>query len=105
MTDINLWLCAGLVASGIVGNLLLNLYKLEQAGTILSPLAYIRMHPYQYAVMVLFAYLLLAMTYFMGQLNYVVAITVGVLADQAHDTLRAREVGKLRADYTEPGSP
>lgn len=101
MHDTNLYLCALLVGLGVVVNLLRTLYALEQAGTILNPLTYISRRPYQYALMVASAYMLLAVWYFIGELGYVTSILTGVAADMAYDTLRARAAGRMRADSTD----
>lgn len=96
MSQPNLWLCAGLIAAGMAAHFCKKLYDLEQAGTILSPLAYARQRPYAVAMAIIGAYLLAAFWYFVGQLNEVASILTGVGCSSAFDTLRARAVAKMR---------
>lgn len=92
----NLYICALLVALGIASHGAKKLYDLEQAGTILSPHAYARKHPYAVVLAIISTYLLAATFYFMGQLNEITAILTGISCGSAFDTLRARAVKQLR---------
>lgn len=95
-TDPSLWICAVLVATGIALHVVKKLYEKEQDGNVISPLEYLRAHPYGVVMMVLGAYLLTAFWYFIGELTYVTAILTGVSANSAFDTLRMRAEAKMR---------
>lgn len=93
----NLYICAALVAAGMVGHLLYVLRGLEQAGTIITPVAYAKQRPYTVASAVVGAYLLMFVLYYVGQLNEVLAIFVGLLCSQALDKLRAQAESRLQS--------
>jgi uncharacterized membrane protein YdbT with pleckstrin-like domain len=93
--NLNIYLIAALVAAGILLHFLKKLHDLEQAGTILMPTTFIKAHPYSFLVAVLSAYLFAALMFFLNQLNYAVAILIGVTCGSAYDSLRARAAGKL----------
>lgn len=92
----NIYVCAVLLVLGMLGQFFLRLYNLQQAGTLLSPLAYARQQPYTLAMAVFGGVLLFLVLYFAGQMNEGMAIMVGVGCGEALDTLRARAVAKLR---------
>lgn len=99
----NLYVCAALIAAGMVAHFIKKLYDLEQAGTILSPREYARSHPYGVALAVIGGYLFASLLYFAGQLNESVSILTGVMCSEAFDSLRARAAGKLRDDGVQSG--
>lgn len=92
----NLYICAGLVALGIIAHFVKKLYDLEQTGTIMSPLTYVRMHPYQVLMAWLGAYLLMIAFYYFAQLTPMLALLTGVACNEAFDTLRTKAVLKIR---------
>lgn len=96
LTPLRVSVCAVLILLGIIAHFVKRLYDLEQTGTILSPISFVRMHPYAFVSTILSAYLLGAFWYFIGQLNEVTAILTGVACNSAFDTLRARAIGKLQ---------
>jgi hypothetical protein len=100
----NIYVCAFLLVLGMLAHFLLRLYNLQQAGTLLSPIAYIRQQPYSVAVSVMGGILLFLALYFAGQLNEGMAIAVGVACSEALDSLRARSVAKLREDNVPSGT-
>lgn len=94
----NLWVCAGLVAFGILFHFLTKLAELEATGRIITPLAYWRDHPYTSAIVVCAAYLVMALQYALGELSYSAAIFTGIACNSLGDKLRARAGAK--ADET-----
>jgi len=97
----NLVLCCLLVLGGILAAFLKKLADLEAAGTILSPLTFVKGAPYKSLLAILGAYLLLFVWYYMGMLNPLVAIFTGVACNEAFDSLRARAIKKIRNDTEE----
>jgi hypothetical protein len=93
-----------LVSAGMIAHFLWVLAKLEEAGTILSPITYYRSHPYKVTAAIVGGYLLALVFYFMNQLNEVVAIGTGVMCSEAMDMLRARAAGRMR-DALGPDAP
>jgi hypothetical protein len=94
----NLIACVLLLLLGMAGHLLLRLYNLQQAGTLLTPFAYARREPYAVAVAAFGGFLMFAWLYFAGQMNEGMAIAVGLGCSEALDTLRARAVAKIKGD-------
>ena len=86
----NLWICAALVAFGILFHFLTKLAELEATGRIITPLAYWRNHPYTSAIVVCAAYLVMALQYAIGELSYSAAILTGIACNSLGDKLRAR---------------
>lgn len=96
-----LWIAMLAIFPGILLHLAKRLYDLEQTGTILSPLAFIRMHPYQYVLMVLSSAMLVLLLHSVAQLTYATAILIGVAGDSVYDTLRSKAIKKIKADETD----
>jgi hypothetical protein len=94
----NLIVCVLLMLFGMAGHLLLRLYNLQQAGTLLTPFAYARQQPYAVAVAAFGGGLMFAWLFFAGQLNEGMAIAVGLGCSEALDTLRARAVARIKDD-------
>jgi len=103
MMQTNLYVCAALIFFGMLCHFVKKLWDLEQAGTILSPKVFLRLHPYQVSSAVLGAYMLGALCYFTGQLNEAASIFIGVGAGSALESLRAKAVGKIHAQLEEAG--
>jgi hypothetical protein len=101
----NIYVCALLLVLGMLGHFALRLYNLQQAGTLLSPMAYARQQPYAVAVALMGGILLFLALYFFGQLNEGMSIFVGIGCGEALETLRARAVAKLRDNVVQPSSP
>jgi hypothetical protein len=101
-SESNLYVCAALVLTGMLGHFVKKLHDLQQAGTLMSPLTYARMFPYTVAAGFMGGYLLAAAAWAMGQLNYMTAIFCGVLCSQGLDSLRARAAGKLAKEDEKP---
>lgn len=94
----NLWVCAGLVAIGIVFHFLTKLSELEQAGKIVTPWGYWREHPYTSLIVIVAAYLMMALQAAVNELTYSAAILTGIACNSFGDKLRARATAK--ADTT-----
>lgn len=92
----NLLLCAGLVLAGILTAFVKKLMDLESAGTMLSPVTYIRQAPYKALMAFMGAYIAMFVAYYMGQLNPLVAILTGLAGHEAFDSLRARAIKRMR---------
>lgn len=98
MTDApNLWVCGGLVALGIVFHFLSKLAELEAMGRIITPWAYWRQHPYTSAIVIVAAYLVMALQFAIGELSYSAAILTGIASNSLGDKLRARAEAKVDA--------
>lgn len=89
MTEPNLYICALLIAAGIAFHFLLKLQELERQGQIITPWAYWAKNPYTSLSVVFGAYLFMAMAFYMQQLTYLAAITIGVACNSLGDKLRA----------------
>lgn len=96
MTTPNLWVCAVLVAAGILLHFLKKGYEAEQTGVHIAPIDYLKNHPYGSLSMVLSAYMLTAFWFYIGELTYATAILTGVGCNSAFDTLRSRAEARLR---------
>lgn len=99
MTDApNLWICAALVAAGVLFHFLTKLAELEATGRVISPWTYWRQHPYTSAIVIVAAYLVMALQAAIGELSYSAAILTGIASNSLGDKLRAR--AEARADAT-----
>lgn len=94
----NLWACAGLVAIGIIFHFITKLSELEQAGKIVTPWGYWREHPYTSLLVIVAAYLMMALQAAVNELTYSAAILTGIACNSFGDKLRARATAK--ADTT-----
>lgn len=92
---VSLLLGTGLMAIGVLVHFVLKLAELEDKGQHYSPLAYLRIHPWRAASMVLCAWLLLYICHAMGELTRVAAVLIGFSCQAAADTLRARANARL----------
>lgn len=90
MDSPNLYICSGLVLLGILFHFVTKLGELEAQGTIVTPWAYWREHPYTSLVVVMSAYIALAMTYSIGEMSYYAAVVTGIACNSLGDKLRAR---------------
>lgn len=90
MHDLNLYVCAALVAAGIGFHFTLKLSELEQSGRIVSPWTYWKQHPYTSLTVVMSAYLFMALQSALGELSYSAAILTGIACNSLGDKLRAR---------------
>jgi hypothetical protein len=90
MEDTNLWVCAGLVAAGILFHFVLKLQELEQQGTIVKPWVYWSQHPYTSLAVIMSAYLFMALQYALGELSHSAAILTGIACNSLGDKMRAR---------------
>lgn len=99
MTDTpNLWICAALVLLGILFHFITKLAELEMQGRIITPWRYWRDHPYTSLIVIIAAYLVMALQYAIGELSYSAAILTGIACNSLGDKLRAR--ASARADAT-----
>jgi hypothetical protein len=78
------------------------LAALEDAGTNITPLAYLRKHPYRSASMVVCAFLVMIAVNAAGQLTDVGALLIGFSCQAAADSLRARASAQMNIP---PGAP
>lgn len=98
MTDApNLWVCGLLVAFGILFHFITKLAELEMQGRIVTPWRYWRDHPYTSLIVVLAAYLVMALQAAIGELSYSAAILTGIASNSLGDKLRARAEAKVDA--------
>lgn len=93
----NVFLCCLLVAVGIAFHFILKLQELENQGQIVLPWQYWRQHPYTSLVVVMGAYLFLAMELSIHEATYTTALLTGVACNSVGDKLRARAQAKLDA--------
>lgn len=93
----NLWACAGLVAIGIIFHFITKLSELEQAGKIVTPWGYWREHPYTSLLVIVAAYLMMALQAAVNELTYSAAILTGIACNSFGDKLRARATAKADA--------
>lgn len=75
---------------GVAVHFLTVLASLEDAGTPISPLAYLKLHPYRAALMVSASFMLLIIVNEMHQLTQVTALLLGYTCQEANDRLRQR---------------
>lgn len=90
----NLWICGLLVAFGILFHFITKLAELEATGRIVTPWGYWRDHPYTSLVVVMAAYLVMALQHAIGELTYSAAILTGIACNSLGDKLRARAEAK-----------
>ncbi len=86
----NLYYCAALVLLGIAFHFVTKLGELESQGTIITPLAYWRAHPYTSLIVFMSAYLFMGLQAAIGELSYSAAILTGIACNSLGDKLRAR---------------
>lgn len=86
----NLYVCALLVAAGVLFHFLTKLSELEAQGRIISPWAYWHETPYSSLIVVTSAYLFMALQFYINELTYVSAILTGIACNSLGDKLRAR---------------
>ena len=90
MTEPNLFICAALVAVGILFHFVTKLSELEAQGQIITPLGYWRQHPWTSVTVVMSAYLFMALQIALHELSYSAAILTGIACNSLGDKLRAR---------------
>lgn len=90
MTEPNLWICAVLVAIGILFHFVLKLQELESQGTIISPWSYWSRKPYTSLSVIMAAYLFMALQFSLHELSYSAAILTGIACNSLGDKLRAQ---------------
>lgn len=93
--DLNLWICTGLVAFGILFHFVAKLGELEAAGSIVTPWSYWRNHPYTSISVVMAAYLVMALQYALNELSYSAALLTGIACNSLGDKLRARANARI----------
>lgn len=93
----NLWVCGLLVAFGVLFHFLTKLAELEATGRIITPWAYWRDHPYTSAIVIVAAYLVMALQFAIGELSYSASILTGIACNSLGDKLRARASAKADA--------
>lgn len=89
---------AVLCTFGMLLHFLKKMADVEATGTVLSPAAYFRQAPYRTLLAILSSYMLLAVYYWMGMLNPLVALFSGIACSSAYDSLRARAIRRLQQD-------
>lgn len=94
----NLWVCAALVAFGILFHFVTKLAELEATGRIVTPWGYWRDHPYTSLVVVMAAYLVMGLQYAIHELSYSASILTGIACNSLGDKLRVR--AEAKADET-----
>lgn len=98
MTDApNLWVCAALVAAGILFHFVTKLAELEAQGRIITPWRYWRDHPYTSLIVVMAAYLAMGLQAAIGELSYSSSLLTGIAANSLGDKLRAHADAKVDA--------
>lgn len=91
----NIYLATLLLILGICAHFLKKLADEEDQGVHITPLSYLRQHPYRAACMVLSAFLLMLLWHWMEMLNPPLALLTGVGCSSAADTLRQRAEARL----------
>jgi hypothetical protein len=97
----------GLVLLGMIGHFVKKMSDLEAAGTVLSPITYVKDKPWRTTSAVMGGLMLAMAFHWAGQLNELAALLTGVGCSEAFDALRARAAGRLREslpDTTDTGS-
>jgi hypothetical protein len=92
----NIYVCAGLIAFGILFHFVLKLSELESKGQIITPLEYWKGKPYTSLTVVMAAYAFLALQYSINELTYTSAILTGIACNSLGDKLRARAEATLK---------
>jgi len=87
---INLYICSLLVFFGIAFHFITKLSELENQGSIVTPWQYWRDHPYTSLMVVMGAYLMMFVCYYMHELTYVASLLIGIACNSMGDKLRAR---------------
>ncbi len=90
MTLPNLYVCSGLVMLGILFHFIVKLSEFEQQGKIMTPWGYWRSTPYSSLLVVMSAYLFMALQAAINELSYTSAILTGIACNSLGDKLRAR---------------
>lgn len=91
----NLYLATALMLFGVVVHFVEALALLEEAGQHLTPLAYLRQHPYRSLAMVLTAFILLMILNAAGELTKTAAVLVGYTCQSAADRIRQRANARM----------
>lgn len=91
----NLYLATALMLFGCIVHFVEALALLEEAGERLTPLGYLRQHPYRALSMVLTAFILLFMLNAAGELTKVAAVLVGYTCQGAADRVRQRANARM----------
>lgn len=98
----NLYLATALLIVGCLTHFLLVLAALEDAGTNITPLEYLRRHPYRAASMVMCAFILMLAANAAGELTNLSAILIGFSCQGAADSLRARASARMNITPENP---
>lgn len=98
MNEPNLLICAALVAVGILFHFVTKLSEFEAQGQIITPVDYWKQHPWTSVMVVMSAYLFMALQVALGELSYSAAILTGIACNSLGDKLRARAQARLKND-------
>jgi hypothetical protein len=98
----NLYLATAWLVFGCLAHFLTVLAALEDAGTNITPLAYLRTHPYRAASMVMCAFILMLAANAAGQLTDLAAVLIGFSCQAAADSLRARASAQMNLSKEPP---
>ena len=90
MNTPNLWICAALVAFGILFHFITKLAELEKMGKIITPVTYWTEHPYTSLLVVMAAYAAMGVQAGIGELSYSASILTGIACNSLGDKLRAQ---------------
>lgn len=91
----NIYIATGLLLFGVGAHYLQVLAALEAAGTHLTPLAYLRQHPYRFASMLVTAFIAMLVVRELGELTKVAAVLLGYTCQNAADIIRKRANSRM----------
>lgn len=91
----NLYLATGLMLFGCVVHFLSVLMALEDAGDHVTPLSYLRQHPYRAAFMVCVSFIALLIANELDQLTQLTAILIGYTCQDQADRVRQRANARM----------
>lgn len=91
----NIYLATALMLFGVGVHFLSVLASLEDAGTPISPLAYLKLHPFRAALMVCASFIVLLVVNELHQLTQITAVLVGYTCQDANDRLRQRANSRI----------
>ena len=94
---ITLGLCAIATAAGILFHFVTKLGELESQGTVVTPWAYWRRHPYTSIAVIMAAYFVLGLQWQLGELGLIGALMNGIGCNALGDKLRAKAAAKTDA--------
>lgn len=93
----NLYLATALLIFGCLAHFLTVLAALEESGANITPLAYLKSHPYRAASMVVCAFVLMLAANAAGELTNLSAVLIGFTCQSAADSLRARASARMNS--------